>query len=173
MIEERNDALKINNKIAVQRYNFVVKCLGNRKRNIIDYGCGMGYGSYLLRQAGYKVIGVDNSKEAIDYAKENYPGKYLICDIEDKKLYNFQIGVCLEVLCHLKDPWEFVNNLLVEEFIVSAPIDPNPNDGYFYRLHNLSKEQFRNMFDDKKWKICDEFNQNNKYLTLYLKKIYE
>jgi len=38
---------------------------------ILDVGCGSGYGSHLLHQAGYKVTGIDISEEMIRLAKEN------------------------------------------------------------------------------------------------------
>lgn len=37
--------------------------------NILDLGCGDGYGSFLLRSAGYKVTGIDLSDKMIEIAK--------------------------------------------------------------------------------------------------------
>ena len=165
--EEQNDALKQNNKIAIERYKFAIKCLGNEKKVVADVACGMGYGSHLLRQAGHDVIGIDKSDEAIDYARVNYPGNYFVWDIEMKCSFNVDVIVCLETLCHIQDPQKFIDELEVKELIVSAPINPNPNDGYKYRLHNLSEAQFRDIL--KEWEILSEFRQK-KYLTLYCKK---
>lgn len=166
-IEEQNDALKRNNRVALRRYEFAIKCLGKNKE-IADIGCGMGYGSYMLRKAGNYVVGFDKSEEAIDYANENYKGVYTIMDIEETKIYGFDIGVCLECLCHLKSPQKFIDNLEVKELVISAAIDPKKNDGYIYRLWNLSEKQFKDLF--KGWKIIDELRQK-KYLTIYIKKL--
>lgn len=38
--------------------------------NIADIGCGDGYGSYKLNQAGFQVVGVDISPKMIEKAKE-------------------------------------------------------------------------------------------------------
>lgn len=38
--------------------------------NVIDIGCGDGYGTHLLKENGYRVLGVDLSKEMIDWARE-------------------------------------------------------------------------------------------------------
>ncbi len=165
-IEEQNDALKRNIKTALQRYKFAIKCLGKGKE-IVDLGCGLGYGCYMLREAGNNVVGFDKSEEAIVYANKNYPGTYTVMDVEEQKIYGFDIGVCLEVLCHLRDPQKFIDNLEVKELVISAAIDPKKDDGYIYRLWNLSEEQFKNMFED--WKILKEFRQKD-YLTLYIKK---
>lgn len=44
-----------------------------KEENILDIGCGDGYGSYQLFRAGYKVEGVDFSEEMIEYAmKQDY-----------------------------------------------------------------------------------------------------
>jgi len=164
---ERNDALKINNKIAVERYKFAIQCLDDLMI-IADLGCGMGYGTYLLKNVGHVVCGYDNSKEAIEYATKNYSGLYNVVDIEKHKIRGFDAIVCLETLCHLKDPKAFVDSLDKEsEVIISAPIDPDPNDGYKFRRHNMSEKQFKGLF--KGWKIIKEFRQKN-YLTIYIKK---
>ncbi|MEQ6377925.1 class I SAM-dependent methyltransferase [Bacillaceae bacterium S4-13-56] len=48
---------------------------------VADLGCGDGYGSYLLHNRGYKVIGLDLSKEMIDKANER---------LEDQTLHFIQ-----------------------------------------------------------------------------------
>lgn len=161
--EERNDALARGNKIAIQRYKFAIRCLGKSKL-VLDIGCGMGYGCQMLRDAGHKVTGVDYSKEAIDYAIENYPGNYLVMDATEVNGDGFDAVVCLETLCHLKEPQRLIDGLRVREGVFSAPVDPSPNDGYFYRLHNLSEQQFKDMFCG--WKIIKELRQKN-YLIIH------
>ena len=165
MIEEQNDALKRRIKVAVNRYQFAVDCLGTGKR-IIDLASGMGYGSYLLSMAGNSVVGVDRSIKAVEYAKIHYPGEYIVDDLETMEIGEFDAGVCMEALCHLVNPQKFKDKLNFKELVISSPIDPG-NDGYYYRLHNLSEDSFKGMF--KGWKIIKEFKQK-KYLTLYCKK---
>ncbi len=167
---ERNDGLKDDNKLALGRYKFAIRCLDGRHCDTTDIGCGMGYGSHLLRIAGHSVIGVDNSQEAIDYARATYGGCYLLRDAE-AYIPSADVLICLEALCHLKDPKKFIDNIKSEELIISAPIDPSPNDGYHYRKHNLSEKDFRDLL--KGWVIIDEMWQGKKqkYLAIYCKKI--
>lgn len=178
--EERNDALKRKNKAAVQRYVFAKNQLqdGKKEKLIGDFGCGMGYGVEMLMGISSNVIGIDNSEEAITYAKNNYNGNFLIGDLENEEIPGgFDAIVCLEVLCHLKNPKEFVKNIYgkASELVISSPIDPNPKDGYKWRLHNLSKEEFEGMLKDAGWKIVNEYKQKSngriKYLTIHAKKI--
>lgn len=55
----------------VERYVHAAKKVTG---NVLDAGCGCGYGSYLLclKNAHVNVTGVDNSKEAIEYAKKHW-----------------------------------------------------------------------------------------------------
>lgn len=43
-------------------------------KSVLDIGCGTGKADSLLKEKGYEVIGIDNSKEMIEHAKRNYPG---------------------------------------------------------------------------------------------------
>lgn len=165
--EEQNDFLLRRNKIAIQRYDFAVNCLAGKKY-IADVACGCGCGSYILRQAGHDVIGIDHSFEAISYAYKNYPGNYLILDIENNYLPHCDVTVSLETICHLKNPQKFIDKINSRRLIISAPIDPNKNDGYIFRLHNLSEIDFRNLL--KNWRILKEFSQRD-YLTFYCEKL--
>jgi len=167
--EEQNDALVRKNRIALERYKFAIDCLKNRIRYIIDSGCGMGYGVNLLKREGHHVLGVDHSKQALSYARNNYNSFYCQWNLETINLpKDFDTVVCLEVLCHLKEPQKFIDRIENKELIISAPIDPSPNDGYIYRLHNLSEVDFRNLL--KNWRIIKEFRQKN-YLTIYCEKL--
>ena len=50
--------------------------LGNRLRpgsSVLDLCCGSGHVSQSLIQAGYKVIGIDISKELLSFARDNAP----------------------------------------------------------------------------------------------------
>lgn len=173
-MEERNDALKCGAQVPLERYRFACDVL-SPGMTVGDMGCGLGYGSKMLRDRGMDVIGLDNSEEAVEYARLNYPGTYIVCDLDkdDAGLLSFDAVVCLEALCHLNNPVEFLDRLTAGEVVISAPIDPNPNDGYIYRKHHLSEAQFRGMIE-KKWRIVRELRQNvgsgEQYLVVHAKK---
>jgi len=170
--EERNDALKRNAKIPLDRYRFADEKLP-RNITIGDLGCGYGYGSKILRDGGRKVVGIDK-EEAIKYVQENYPGDYMVEDLDADYIvyYEFDGIVCLETLLHLKDPKEFLNKLKCKHLIISAAVNTDPNDGYIYRLHNITESEFKDMIF-KKWLIVDEMHQKpsefEHYITLYAK----
>jgi 2-polyprenyl-3-methyl-5-hydroxy-6-metoxy-1,4-benzoquinol methylase len=58
--------------------------LGDLKhKRVLDVGCNYGYYSWLLTQAGAKVIGVDNQQKLIEEARKNDPeATFYAADIE-------------------------------------------------------------------------------------------
>jgi 2-polyprenyl-3-methyl-5-hydroxy-6-metoxy-1,4-benzoquinol methylase len=70
---KRNIRNQLNNLFIRKRIdNF----LGRIKKNsrIIDFGCGIGEKANYIKKKGFRIVGIDSSKEAINFAKRNYPG---------------------------------------------------------------------------------------------------
>jgi len=169
-IEERNDALKRNMSKPLARYEFADRVL---PKDILvgDIGCGTGYGRTILENRKRKVIGLDK-QNVIEQARIDYPGEYIGIDLDDKSIVSYEFGavVCLETLLHLKEPEYFLSKLKCNHLVISAAIDTDPNDGYIYRLHNVSEDQFKKMLigrwivKDEMWQHCGE---KENYLVIY------
>lgn len=71
----------------------------------LDMGCGAGYGTEMLRLAGYQTLGVDISQEAIDYARSHYPDNQFVVSPIQVIDWNqkYDLITFFEVLEHL-DP---------------------------------------------------------------------
>lgn len=54
----------------VHRYKAISSCLKNM--NVLDAGCGTGYGSLLLSQFAQKVTGIDISSESVEWCNQHY-----------------------------------------------------------------------------------------------------
>lgn len=99
-----------------ERYRFAGKQV--KQKTVVELGCGTGYGSTILAQAGAKkVIALDISAEAIAYAKKHFADKridYVISRAEKTGLEdNFaDIVVSFETIEHLKEPAQFVAEAL-------------------------------------------------------------
>lgn len=102
------------------------------KRCILDIGCGNGHLVGELLKLGYDAYGMDASKNGIDIASGQYPGRFYLQDISTGKLpdqlqgISFNTIVCTEVIEHLYDPGEFIEfckNILPPqgELILSTP----------------------------------------------------
>jgi SAM-dependent methyltransferase len=153
-VGERSDAHII-------RYEWAAQYL-RRGDAVLDAACGLGYGSYVIRQRGQaaSVVGIDGSPYAIDYATKNFaqldPGLtfhegYLPECLSQYPDGSFDAILSFETLEHVEDP-----EGLLREFkrllspggrvIVSVPNDwtddsgkdPNP-----YHLHVYSFEKLK------------------------------
>lgn len=108
-----------------------LKLIGKDK-TVLDVGCSTGYFIRAVReQLGGRVDGVEidptAAEEAAKYAREIYIGS-----IEDPDLFNqlhaaYDVVLLLDVLEHMREPWEVLKNvrrLLLENGCVIASI-PN------------------------------------------------
>lgn len=82
--------------------------------SVLDVGCGLGYVTYALNEAGYKAIGLDISNEAIHRAKERYGSNFLCEDFfnltSDQKTYDV---ICmLELIEHVENPTMFIKHAM-------------------------------------------------------------
>lgn len=80
-----------------------------RGANVVDIGCGTGYGCALLKEAGaLSVCGADASKHAIGFAQERFGDRavFSIQGMTDMRAYadgQFDVAICSEVLEHIKE----------------------------------------------------------------------
>jgi 2-polyprenyl-3-methyl-5-hydroxy-6-metoxy-1,4-benzoquinol methylase len=76
---------------------------------VLDAGCGKGVFSDLLSRGGYRVIGIDSSKTAIEYCLNHCSGDYYCADIYRFKSINlFDVIYSIDVMFHILDDkvWE-------------------------------------------------------------------
>lgn len=98
---------------------------------VIDFGCGIGYGSRTLAEKAARVYGLDDSVEALHFAATNYHKEnieYHEYDL-DNDTFCFEkesvdLSVAFEVLEHLEKPGEFLQKVAEVTrgmFILSVP----------------------------------------------------
>lgn len=90
------------------RYNWAATTLPPGS-HVLDLACGVGYGAYILAQAGHTVVAVDRDQEAIDYANAHWRHariKFMCCDAENDAYMGetFDAVTCFETIEHIKDP---------------------------------------------------------------------
>ena len=127
-----------------KRYRFALPhCVG---MDVLDAGCGVGYGSALLATVATRVVGVDVSSEAIDYARARYSEpnvEFLVQDLLDLDLppETFDVVCSFEAIEHLADRDVFLRQVAralreTGVFLVSTPrvkrTNTRPDNPYHY-----------------------------------------
>lgn len=103
------------------------KEIGKTELRILDVGCGNGHLTAFMASRGHKVIGIDESADAIAQAKEKYVGpEFLQLDSLDSFKEKFDIISAFEVCEHippLHDFLESAHNHLADNgsFLMSVP----------------------------------------------------
>jgi SAM-dependent methyltransferase len=155
VIPDQVDPDLLNEHLA--RYVFAAR-LATRKR-VLDAGCGVGFGSAELANAAATVIGVDQSAEAVEYAREHYVLPNLRFEQGDCGALpaadgSIDLVVAFEVIEHLENWRGFLHEarrVLAPngQFIVSTPnklyyaesrrqAGPNP-----FHVHEFEFDEFR------------------------------
>lgn len=83
----------------------MLKDLNSKFESSLDMGCGVGSNFEILKKYSKKVIGIDNSKKAIEYCKDKGYEKLYVMDATNLKFSDkiFDLVICSDVLEHLDD----------------------------------------------------------------------
>jgi len=101
------------NIFVMGRYEVILNLIGKEIRNkmVLDVGCGDGVLSYLLVKRGAKVVGIDTSQNAIEFAKKKCKRmdknlKFIIASVYALpfKERKFDYVVSADVIEHLEYP---------------------------------------------------------------------
>ena len=90
-----------------KRYEFALPlCAG---KDVLDAGCGVGYGSAILAAAARRVVGIDRSDAAIAYARRRYSRPNVEFAVDDllelgRPDGSFDVVCAFEAIEHLADP---------------------------------------------------------------------
>lgn len=77
-----------------------------RGQDVVDLGCGEGYGTFLLSWTASSAHGIDVDQTTVERASRRYPdARYSVADIcQTYELPPASVAVCFEVLEHLHAP---------------------------------------------------------------------
>lgn len=126
----------------------------------LDFGCGGGYGSYLmaLNPDVSKLYGYDKDLHSLDFAKEQYKWDSLEYVYDTEAIGNIDTLVAIEVVEHIKDKSVIpivAKKHNVKKVVISYPTKKTThyNDKHFYDFERWQLEQ---MFGE--YKLVDSFN---------------
>jgi 2-polyprenyl-3-methyl-5-hydroxy-6-metoxy-1,4-benzoquinol methylase len=139
--------------VSLARYNFVNRTINNPNLSVLDFGCGSGYGTKVLKEKFHEVTSFDV-----------YPDSYLpkgievIQDMEVISKKKYDIITCFEVIEHIdaegqKKLMDDLARLLSENGILFLStvrkIDPPPTE-------NRRKEHIKELTFEELLEYCDK-----------------
>lgn len=151
----------------VQRYLFASN---NAYGRILDLACGCGYGSKILHDDGFKVVGGDVCQEAIDFAQKHYPGpEYRLIDAHTPPKGRFDTLVTFETLEHLESPEKLLSGVDCDLVIASVPnqefypFDPDKfKDDEYPHLRHYTPREFERLIHDSGFVVSEKWCQKDK-----------
>jgi SAM-dependent methyltransferase len=130
----------------IERYVWAAKVC--KRMRVLDFGCGVGYGSEILAgDADNIVVGIDTSKAALDLLVERRPD--CVVQIGDRVKADWQFDSCVafEVLEHLDAPGTFIQTVKARHLIASVPV--RPDDDNAHHKHHFTIESFKTLVETR------------------------
>lgn len=157
----------------INRYQFASFFVAGK--DVLDLACGVGYGSnYLMTQRPKSVIGLDISKEAINFARCHYNNadlQFLVDDVthlpfNDK---SFDVAIAFEIIEHVENC-----SICVAEvkrilrpngvFIISTPRRKETLRSAFH-VHEFDFDEFKILLDSQ-FDAVKFYAQNNFHISM-------
>lgn len=123
----------------VMRYAWAVPWVYGKE--VVDLGCGTGYGSFMLSWGAKRVLALDISREAVHFAQSQFEARnleYRIQDVRVDRIPHAEVYVAFEFLEHLDDP-EAVIAHLGGTLLWSLPI--NNNSQFHKRRYSMAEAE--------------------------------
>lgn len=159
--------------VSLARYNFVNRTINNRSLSVLDFGCGSGYGTKVLKERFNNVTSFDVYPD--DYKPE---GIEVVQDINVVKKQKYDVITCFEVIEHIAEPGQVqlmkdLSDLLTDTgtlFISTVrKMEPPPTE-------NRKKEHIRELTYEELLAYCQlhfhnvfTFGQIDQVITTFYK----
>ena len=144
------------------RYEWAAKLVAPGSR-IVDFACGVGYGSNILANAGHKVTGIDRDFGALAYARQHWGHKQASFRHDDGAAPvlsgEYDVAVCFETVEHINDPRPLLRHLHSQAptLLVSVPNEdvmpwsPAPGVTTEFHFRHYTRRNFRELLASCGW----------------------
>jgi len=139
------------------RYNEAAKYV-TKDDSALDVGMGCGYGSFILSKNAKEVTGIDDSEDAVLYAKQNWASQNIkhlhgnALTLKDE----VDVIVAYEIIEHIKDDKELVDlfkTTAQKYIIISVPHVSVPVTKSRWHWRHYTNEDITALFVDDNWEI--------------------
>ncbi len=156
----------------IARYNFCLPlCVG---KDVIDVGCGVGYGSQSLAARGAKsVFAFDISSEAIAHARRHYSHPVLEFGVENAEDFMVKtpadVVVCFELIEHVNKPEQVLRRIrkaLKPDgiLVMSTPRALERKRTHFH-VHEFSYGEFEDLLSEH-FPSVKFYSENNHFVSV-------
>jgi SAM-dependent methyltransferase len=159
----------------IDRYLFACKVFRDAK--VVDYGCGLGFGSWMLTQAGNTVVGIDTSLAALEIAVVRRPKEMHPFRLRFGTPGEFEIGpdflgtVAFEVIEHMDDPEGFIQSVSTKHLVASVPVIPtvgtNPHHKRDYTIDSFFELMERRFDVAETWAQVQPFHGTASVIVMH------
>lgn len=136
------------------------------KGHVVDVGCGIGYGSAILADAGHKVRAVDRSRDAIAFGEEHYARDditWSVCDVARLRFpFDADAVVAFEIIEHLPDPLPALEawRAMAPMLYLSVPNEAVlPYNGYTFHHRHYTAPELERLLNDAGYEVQEWWGQ--------------
>lgn len=151
----------------VARYEWATRTLPQGAR-VVDFACGVGYGSWILAATGFTVEAFDNDPEAIAYARKHYAHRNATFAHGDARapatLGKYDAAICFETIEHVAEPRVLLRALARAAPLLLASV-PNEEifpfgEGVEFHFRHYTRAEFVALLRECGWKIRNVYGQS-------------
>ena len=108
-----------------ERYRFAIEQARARSdvTTVLDIGCGVGYGSWMMADAGFDVVGIERDADAVQFARDHYGHPHLrvaLGDLADQHL-DADMVTAFEIIEHTPDALPMLTKVEAKLLVGSVP----------------------------------------------------
>jgi len=138
---------------------------------VIDFACGIGYGTRILADAGNTVHGYDIDNDALSYGNKHYASPATMLNWGDGgapgDLDHADVAVCFETIEHLEDPRPLLKSLAAAAQILVASV---PNEDVMpwrinattvtaFHYRHYTRDEFAALLLECGWEVVEWHGQ--------------
>ena len=143
----------------IGRYTKAIQLAAMQGGNWVDFACGSGYGTAMIADVADKVIGIDASPDAINYARAHYPDVTFwwggLAALEEALNLPVDAVVCVETLEHMRpvDQRQFMRVVADSgaRLVLACPIGDGPSLTNPWHVHEPTEEELHELLCVFSW----------------------